>query len=358
MKGNKYRKLVCLFVTMVFLLAFKNVSAQDHHFTHVSFSPIYTNPAFTGFFDGNVRLYANYRNQYSSFLGKGSFQTTYGAADVRIPVGIGCKDFVGAGLVLINDRFGENQLKSTNVSVAASYSKSLAKERAHSLTIGVMGTYFQRKISTDLSGFEFGSQFDGLIFDPNLNSGEIIPGSVIKSLDFSLGLIYFGHITKTFDAYAGFAFAHVVRPEFGFNADINEPLNYRYSGQLGASVQLNEETLIAPIVFVDYQNKITETTLGSLFRNRLIKINERETALIAGVYLRMLTTPVKTIDIESLVVLMGIEYSGLRFSFGYDANVNGLKTATRAQGAFEVGIRYTLSNLFGCRPYSSYCPRL
>ena len=338
-----------------FCCVFNTTKAQDIHFTHISYSPIYTNPAFTGYFDGHLRLYANYRNQYYSALGKASFQTTYGSADLRIPVGIGCKDFFGVGIVAYNDRFGENILKTNNVSLSLSYSKALAEKRKHSITVGGMATYFQRSLDTDVAGYQFGSQFDGISFDPSLNSGEIVPGTTSRNVDFSLGVLYFGTITRTFDMYVGFSLAHIIRPEWGFNSVIDEPLSFRYSGQLGTNIRVGENIKLAPLAFVNHQNKITEITIGSPLKYLLIRRNEQHTYLVAGLYARLLSTPVKTLDLESIIAIMGVEYEGLRFTFGYDANLNGLKTATRSQGAFEVSVRFQM-DMFRCKPFDSHCP--
>ncbi len=43
------------------------MKAQDPHFSQFFASPLTLNPAFTGKFDGTVRIAGNYRNQWPAF---------------------------------------------------------------------------------------------------------------------------------------------------------------------------------------------------------------------------------------------------------------------------------------------------
>ncbi|MCB0576411.1 MAG: type IX secretion system membrane protein PorP/SprF, partial [Saprospiraceae bacterium] len=67
------RKLLFLF-TLVLLVS--NLSAQDIHFTQFYMSPLTTNPAMSGKFEGTVRIGGIYRGQWASVLsGSDSYKT-------------------------------------------------------------------------------------------------------------------------------------------------------------------------------------------------------------------------------------------------------------------------------------------
>ena len=56
-------KHVSIFI-LFFLLGCSFVQAQDPHFSQFFASPLTLNPAFTGKFNGTVRVAGNYRNQW------------------------------------------------------------------------------------------------------------------------------------------------------------------------------------------------------------------------------------------------------------------------------------------------------
>src|SRR5215471_19039498 len=53
-----------LILFLIFLPCATFVRAQDPHFSQFFSSPLTLNPAFTGKFDGNVRVAGNYRDQW------------------------------------------------------------------------------------------------------------------------------------------------------------------------------------------------------------------------------------------------------------------------------------------------------
>lgn len=339
------------------MICFSLTKSQDIHFSHITYSPIYANPAFTGFFNGNLRMYANYRSQYYNLTGINGIQTIYGSADMRINFGPWCKDYVGIGLVAFNDRLGLGQLHTTNLTLSAAYSKSMGRKRNHVLNSGFAFSYFQRKINADLSELQFGSQHNGIIYDPNLVSGEFIPQAVMRNIDMGLGLLYFVNMSNKTDFYAGFSLMHILQPNFGPIETSQEILPRRYSGQIGMTQRFNKKASLAPVMFLNHQNKVMDITTGALFRNVLFEAEGSETALLAGLYGRMFSTPVNAFGLESLIFLIGVDYDKIRFTFGYDANLNQLKDATRAQGAFEVSIKF-ITDMFRCKAQTSFCPQL
>lgn len=355
-----------LFIASLFALlagSRQEARSQDIHYSHVTFSPLYTNPAFTGYFNGNMRFYANYRNQFYSILGSSAFQTYSGAADFSMPVGIWGKDFVGAGVFAFHDRVGKpedgGQFLTTSIGLSGSYSKALANDGSHALTIGLMALYMQRRFEGD--ALFFGSQYDAL-------TGEVIPipppseiGADTRinynTFDFSVGLLYMGKLSRKVALYTGFSVSHILQPRWSFLDENEAALPIRYAGQLGFNLTLNKRFEMGPFAFFQHQGKVGELVLGNLFDYRIIPDKGIETDLLFGTYFRTLHTPETPFSFESLIILLGIEYTDLRLAFSYDAQFGGLRTVGNTNSAFEVSIQYTMSFLTA-KSITRFCPKL
>ena len=82
MKNFKSTLITCLLA-----LGALSISAQDIHFSQFYLSPLNLNPAMTGVMNCNIRLVANYRNQWASVLRSNAYNTYSVSYDQRIPVG-------------------------------------------------------------------------------------------------------------------------------------------------------------------------------------------------------------------------------------------------------------------------------
>ncbi len=91
------------FVVIFTFLLFDYVSAQDPHFSQFYASPLTLNPAFTGKFDGDYRLAANYRNQWASIPNAyttASASLDFGILKKSLPKG----DIFGLGFSGVSDQ--------------------------------------------------------------------------------------------------------------------------------------------------------------------------------------------------------------------------------------------------------------
>ncbi len=341
---------LCLFV----LFSFEG-KAQDIHYSHANFSPLYTNPSFTGYFDGNLRAYANYRNQYYSFVNSASFQTVTGSVDFNIPVGTMGRDFVGVGLYSYYDRGGTNRIGMTNVTLTGAYNKALAPKGKHAISVGAAITYSQRFIN--LRGISFGDQFDQELGIASLSTGEVLPDNTYANLDISLGGMYFTAFSSKANLYAGITVAHIAKPQFSFYGFSDERLPTRFGVQVGSNIRTGKKMELTPLLYYQYQNKISEVILGSMMDYRIIDFIGSETDVLLGLYARTLHSPNKPFVFESMIILLGIEYTKMRLAFSYDANFSALRSVTKSNSAFEVSLMYTLGFLKG-RSVTRYCPKM
>ena len=131
------KRLTHLFLVVSFaLLGSVALKAQDIHFSQFYLSPLNLNPAMTGVMNCNVRLVANYRNQWSSVLKANAFNTYSVSYDQRIAVGR--YDFFGIGGSFVGDSAGESDFSTIQGKLSLSYAKKMGGYRAksHYLSFG------------------------------------------------------------------------------------------------------------------------------------------------------------------------------------------------------------------------------
>ncbi len=143
--------------------------AQDPHFSQYQHTPLWVSPALTGQIAGDMRLTANYRNQWSSVTVP--FQTVALSYDMRIPkyFGKSCSYF-GGGLFLLNDQAGDSEFRTTIAQLALSYHQSMSnKGKPSYLSLGLMVGGGQMGFNPDKLYFD--NQYNGEGFDTGLSSG-------------------------------------------------------------------------------------------------------------------------------------------------------------------------------------------
>src|SRR5579871_6216536 len=82
--------------------------AQDPHFSQFYLSPLTLNPALAGDIDETYRAGAIYRNQYGSVTVP--YVTPSASFDMNVFKGSESHDYLGLGLLILNDRSGDGNL--------------------------------------------------------------------------------------------------------------------------------------------------------------------------------------------------------------------------------------------------------
>ena len=100
---NKVRSVILL--CMLWVVSCK-VQAQDWHYSTFHSAPTMINPAFTGLFNGDLRIIGNYRSQWQF---ANAYETFSMAADGAFAV-INNGDFASAGLTILADQAGDLNL--------------------------------------------------------------------------------------------------------------------------------------------------------------------------------------------------------------------------------------------------------
>ncbi|MCH8902569.1 MAG: PorP/SprF family type IX secretion system membrane protein [Bacteroidetes bacterium] len=313
----------------IFHFAFLSGSAQDIHFSQFTASPLNINPAMTGVFNGDYRVIANYRNQWGSVI-VNSFDTRALSADFSLFKGKMGKDFVGAGLSIFSDKAGASQYGTLQISGSLSYNKALNSFANQYLSMGIQMGYAQRSIN--FSNLQFGSQYDGQQFDPNITSGEGF-GSGYSFLDFSSGLLWYYFINSRLNVYSGVSLAHINRPNQSFFSNTSDRLYSRIAVQAGSEIKTNSNFSYLPAVLLLRQGPSQEIDLGTYVKYEVDAA--KATAFYVGAWGR-LASPFA----DALMFSTKIDYRGFSLGISYDVNVSSLNVATNKRGGPELALTY------------------
>jgi len=361
------KSLKTILVSCLLVLGAFSVGAQDIHFSQFYMSPLNLNPAMTGVMNSNVRLVANYRNQWASVLREDAFRTYSVSYDQRIAAGR--YDYFGIGGSFWGDRAGQANFSTLTGKISASYSKRMGGTRdgGSYLVVGAEAGVAQRSI--DFLELRWGNQHDGFGgFDPNLASGETnFDRDNFLFADLAAGLMWFNVIDEQTNYYVGAAFHHLNRADQSFISEEqrtqleqenqivpDEDLIFsRYTIHAGAEFPLNEKITLLPGAIVMSQGPSFQVNAGTSFKFWLNQRPGEQQAFQLGLWGRMASELDAGVLTDAVIMSTRFDFNQFSIGFSYDINLSDLNVATNNQGAFEFGLIYKIS---GMQRRNVYCP--
>ncbi len=315
--------------------------AQDVHFSQFFFSPQTLNPAEIGNFDAQYRLNANQKTQwrevskpYSTFaiMGDGRFDF--------LPKNI------AFGLNMLNDRAGDSRFNTFSILAGGSYGYALTDDGVHGLSGGLQLGLTQIKL--DYDALNFNNQYNGIVYDPNLPTGESFSRNSRWYFNLNFGAIYTYNKTNRKSITVGLAGHNASAPNQSFTNETGVRLPFRTSLYANAEWTLTEDFDLMPSFRWMDQATFTEIILGSALRYILMNERNLYRTVFAGYYGRFG---------DSGIAMLGFEYDEWRVAANYDINVSQLTAASRNRGGFEFSVQY----LFNRKPNQKsfrhkYCP--
>lgn len=325
------------------------VNAQDVHMAQIQESPLYINPANTGFFAGYYRVIAGYRNQWAS-MGN-PYQTMALSVDGGLFRNRHKSAFLGIGLNLFNDRAGSANIQNTIANLNLSAILKLNSKSAFSA--GIYGGLSMN--NANYAKLTYATQYNGTEIDPTRPTGESVAYQSFTTSDLGAGLAYeFITDKKRNDRdyitslRIGVAAYHLNRAKQDFgNSQIDpntgapyaEPYRMptRYVGSATVRYDVpNSKVTVNPTVIYMIQGPATEINAGTFikyrFKNGTKVTGEKvENSFGVGLFYR-----VNDAIIPQILLDMGNYAIGL----SYDANISGYRKASRTVGGFEIMLRY------------------
>ena len=313
-------------LSLLILFSFAG-KAQDPHFSQFFASPLTLNPAFTGKFDGTVRVAGNYRNQWPAF------NNVYTTSTLSVDFGILKKhlpdfDTWGVGILALTDKAGGGILTNNYVGLSTSYHKALDEDGFQQIGLGFQGTYGQKRLDNNalyyedmLTPFGFTGVTRETFNNENLN---------INYLDLNAGLLYSGSTNESNNFYIGASMYHINRPKESFKGG-NWNIAPRTTISAGGYFPVSDILTLHTSGIYQLQNSATETVIGGALAASLDDQSENPANVYGGLWYRLN---------DAVIPYIGLEFSGLRIGVTYDVNTSALKAGSQSRGGMEVSVIY------------------
>ncbi|MFK7806661.1 MAG: PorP/SprF family type IX secretion system membrane protein [Saprospiraceae bacterium] len=341
-------------LVLVAVLGTLSLGAQDIHFSQFYMSPLNLNPAMTGVMNCNVRLTANYRNQWASVLKANAYNTYSVSYDQKIPVGR--NDFFGVGGTFWGDQAGESEFSTLQGRLSLAYSKRMGgyRKKAHYLVFGADAGITQRSIN--FQNLRWGTQHNGDgTFNSGINSGEEFNNDNLLFPDISAGLLWFSVFDEDNSFYIGGAYHHLNRANLSFDDvdGVEEPLYSRFTIHAGGEFMMTPRVGLVPGVITMFQGPSFQLNTGTSLKFLLGGTRRNYQAVQFGAWMRISNHFQKSVTTDALILSTRFDYNQFSIGFSYDVNVSSLRPASNSNGAFEFALVYKIC---GPEKRSVYCP--
>jgi type IX secretion system PorP/SprF family membrane protein len=358
---------------LIAVVSWLGLSAQDPHLSLFNGLPMGINPAYTGNFNGNFRVGAQFRDQWNSVLANeniASYRTNIATLEARTNRGVDENDFVGMGVYFMNDVAGQSRLSNTKLGLSGAYRKALDQYGDHFISVGGQLAFHQSRIN--LKDLTWGNQWNVDRYDPSIIGESNNLDDNIIFYDLSAGLTWgynkFGTRNRF---YAGIGVLHLNEPNFSFfranstgpNIDASAKLPMRINFNAGAGLQVNNRMDVVPKLLVMSQGKSFETVFGGDVRLLLDPSDENSNSVYFGVLSRVVggdpnnVLNSSSLNFESFIPSARIDYNNFEVGVGYDINVSDLRRASKFQGGFELYINYAF-RIKNSKMRKLFCPKI
>lgn len=338
-------KYKCTFLLGIFLiLCISLARGQDPHISPFASSPLYINPAKTGYFQNrDLRVHANYKDQWASILPKGITTTT-----ISVDKPLESRN-IGLGVLVQNTSATTGAMTDLNVLASFGYLAQLTRQRgsrgAQYLAFGLQAGIKQKsflidKLTTD------NQYHDDTGFDPSRPTGESFPNTSRTYPDFNFGALWYLGSNRSFSRadrirvlpYAGIAVSHLTSPDESFYGSYESRLPRKFLGHAGAEVQTSTRFALQPIFIIFNQGTSTQYNAGTTANFKAAN----EATFIIGSFYR---------SDDAVIALTGLKFHDFTFLFSYDINTSSMKDVTNANAGIEITLKYVLSREIRNRPF-------
>ena len=328
------------FVILLIGYTFKSneVMAQDAHFSQYFNSPLTTNPSLTGAVKSNFRIETNYKEQWRSIatpFKTFAFSYEMGGFMKRVDNG-----FLATGISFISDKAGKSQLGLNQINLSLAYHLRISYNSI--VSAGIQGGFAQRSLSYD--ELEWGNQFNGSVFDPNMPSFEPANSKGHSYADFATGLLWtfgegemFSSSSKSLNFNLGVSAFHVNKPIQSIYSQSKKrlPIKLVVHGSSVIGLSINRTSLM-PSFTCMMQDNFKYIMGGAMIRYDLIEKSRftnfvKGAELYFGCYYRYLDAFIPTVQFEIAQYGIGISY---------DINASKLTKITYGRGGLEVSLHY------------------
>lgn len=321
---------------LLFCVAIGSLSlqAQDLHFTQFYANPLYLNPAMCGQFEGDFRIAGSYRNQYSSVVGRSPYKTYSFSYEGKFFAFE--DDYFAVGVNALADKAGTSDFATTQGNITLNYIKHLSDWPTQYLSFGVQTGLAQR--NTNFAYLRFGTQFDGVDYNPSLSTQENFLNDNFVFWDVNTGLMYYMAFSDNSrsNVYGGLVLSHINRPNVRLLDGPSERLYMKITAHVGSNLQLGESFDVNPGLLFHSMGPSMQILPGVNIKYIFDNSNQGYKAFQLGVWGRVNKT-----GFDMIAPTLRFDMNQFSFGVSYDLNASSLKRASSGRGGIELSIMYT-----------------
>jgi len=346
LKNNLQIKILYIRIILfagLFLLSIESRS-QDAQFSQFYESPLTLNPSLAGSFAGDVRILANYKNQWSSV--SVPYKTFAFSGDMVVMRDKFESGFPGIGISVMSDKAGTSKLGTNQANLSIAYHVHISY--LNFISAGINMGYSQRSI--DFNNLQWNSQYDGYHYDPSLPSLEKDYSESKSYPDVGAGLQWTYkkgemYSTANDEQYinAGISFFHLNNPNVSFynSAQDRLPTRLALHGSYRTGLK-NSNMSVASSFLYEKQGPIRNIILGASVNYRLID-ESKITGIIKGA---AISFGANYRFRDAIIPIILIQFSNYTVSLSYDVNVSRFKKASLGREGLEVSLKFVNLNPF------------
>lgn len=334
-------KKIHLYTLSFFLGLFTFVKSQDIHFSQYNGSVLNMSPAFTGFFDGDYRMGAIYRSQWSSV--PVPYRTFSIAADTRFNPKQLKSDCIGAGLMFNNDISGDAAYTINQFYLSGSFIHKVTKDSTLLVSAGI--SFGINSLGFNYNKMSFDNQYDGYAYNSSLGTGENFAQTKTLYVDFNIGLAAQYSFSQFTKLVYGFSYNHFANPTITYQNNATSKLDSKSVNFLSFSTPINKNLYVIPELIYSHQGKYNEFVPGA--NVKYVFDSDKNHSASLGIYYRAG---------DAMIGRIGYTFKTTTAGISYDINTSKFTAATNRRGAFEIYVTHIIKRVRVFVPKKRVCP--
>jgi type IX secretion system PorP/SprF family membrane protein len=307
----------------------------DPHFSQYYAYPLWLNPALTGVVDGDVRVTANVKDQWSGI--SSGYKTAAFSGDFRT------SDKISLGFNMIDQRAGTAGYNYFAGYASFAYQIAFSQTGYQKISFGLQAGMINR--SVDAGKLQFDDQYTpGVGYDPTIQSADNLSATNGAIFDANAGVFYYdGDPSGNLNFFGGVSASHLAPSNSQTSNDgLSGSLPFRYTIHGGARIRALSFADITPHALYIGQQKNKIIAMGL---NMEFKLQENYSFILGGMY---------RVN-DAAVANTGFHLKNMIIGMSYDFNNSLLQSAINHQGGYEISLSYVFTHRLASR--EQVCPR-
>lgn len=296
--------------------------SQDIHLTQYYTSNLSLNPAYTGNFDGDMKVGLNSRTQWAQV--SPAMKTNMVSIEKKF---LKRPNEFGLGAIIINDQVSSFFLHTNKILLSGSFQK---KYKGHIFRFGLQSGIVLRNVNTNDQTFPSQWNYQLGSYDPSSDNKEGAVKNSWSYLNINAGVGWsrlFGKVRLS----AGYALFNINRPVEGYGS-ANKAIPFRHVFNTSAVYFISPKISLMPHIL--YMNSATATDFLTGI-NATRKFTEHLSITAGGGYRG------STVNSDAAIAVAGFTYDRFAFGLSWDFNVSSLSKNARNKTAWEISLTYT-----------------